>query len=889
MKLLIFIFANLLISSCSISSNKTDNSNTPTSGQKYLTYEEAIARKKSISNVDYNLEIDFVKDSESFTGRQEITFKVLEINGPLRVDFNGGKIVKLSLNNKEILAPDYNDKFITIPKRFLVEGKNKLYVSYTHKFSKTGAGLYRFVDSVDKKVYIYSDFEPFDANHLFPSFDQPDLKASYKLKVKAPQNWHVISSKRESSKVRKGAYKTWTFPKTTRMSTYIFSLHAGPYKVWEDSWKDKKLRVFARQSKAKYVYPKFWFKMTKYGLSYFTDFFGMKFPYSKYDQLVVPDFNAGAMENVAAVTFSERYLFWSRPTEKGKFKLASTLLHEMAHMWFGDYVTMKWWNGLWLNESFATYMASLSLSKSPDYSKNAWLRFYEGMKNWAYWEDQLVTTHPIEVEVENTDKAFSIFDGITYGKGASVLKQFHYLIGDKAFRSGLKSYFHKYAFSNTSIEDFFNSFKTKDGGNNEDWINSWIKKAGLNSLHTEFRCENGKVSSFVLRQKAPSDNQTIREHRTKVAFFNYNKNDKLSVSGEYALTYSGNKTTFPELTGKTCPKFVYSNYQDYDYVKVLLDETSLGFVKKNINNVVDNFTRAMLWQSLWDMVRDGDLKLTTYIDLAVTNLIEERNLDVLNGQNRNLSSSMKYLNRFKKDRLLASEYKGKIEKYFWRKINQAKNNSDFQKIFIAAFTGSANHPWAIEKLSKLLNDSGSSSKIKLDQIQRWSIIIKLSQRNFINIDNLIKAELKRDKSDNGKKSSMSAYSIRPKEKNKSEYYKKIISLENKLTMGEKKSIIRFIFPSDQIHLKRKYDDRFYTNIVELNKTADEVFLRSFSRFLIPDLCGKKVLERNDKFILKNDELNPIVIKALRVASQEGGRCMTILSLISPKDILGNFL
>ncbi len=288
---------------------------------------------------------------------------------------------------------------------------------------------------------------------LFPCFDQPDLKAVYSLKADAPADWRVISTAGEEKTEVSGARKTWTFAKTQKLSTYVFSVHAGPYHVWTSSAGAIPLRLFARESLAKYVPAGEWLELTRQGLDFYGAYFDLPYPFKKYDQILVPDFNEGAMENVGAVTFGERYVSRSTQTLEEREETADTILHEMAHMWFGDLVTMKWWNGLWLNESFATYMSALAQSRATRYTRS-WQSFFAAEKQWAYETDQRATTHPIEGDVADTGHAFADFDGITYGKGASVLKQLAYLLGEEKFRDGVRLYLKEHAYGNAEEKDF---------------------------------------------------------------------------------------------------------------------------------------------------------------------------------------------------------------------------------------------------------------------------------------------------------------------------------------------------------------------------------------------------------------------------------------------------
>lgn len=371
-------------------------------------YEEyAKMRAQQVSNVSYNLQVTLGGKSPNFTGITDITFDLAANNqNDLTIDFDEGTVSSVKVNGKEAKF-DYEKWFITIPKSALSAGKNTVTVAYERPYSTDGSGLHRFVDPENGEVYLYTDFQPFDANRLFPHFDQPDLKATYTTQVTAPKDWQVITSVRETSVKEVGDVKMWEFPQSAKFSSYIYSLHAGNYAVWEDQYEDIPLRLFARQSLAKYVKTEEWFVPTKQSFKFFNDYFDVRYPFLKYDQVVAPDFNAGAMENVAAVTFNEGYISRGEKSTRAKMSLANVIAHEMAHMWFGNLVTMRWWNGLWLNESFATYMANLEVAEASDF-KNTWDVFYSGTKQWAYRSDDSVNTHAIELPVSSTGDALTL-------------------------------------------------------------------------------------------------------------------------------------------------------------------------------------------------------------------------------------------------------------------------------------------------------------------------------------------------------------------------------------------------------------------------------------------------------------------------------------------------
>ncbi len=526
-QLSVLLFCTVALAQCSgLPSKPSQGSLGNRLPESLLTEFEAKERASRVSDVAYTLFFDLNADKETYSGRATTQFHYRPSTDAfqLTIDFETGTVKTLLVNGTKVETPTYNGFFVTLPTSYLKPGTNSVEIEFEKPFSKSGDGFYRFKDPEDGRVYTFTDFEPFNANKLFPCFDQPDLKATYTMEVLAPNDWTVITAVRENKTKSEQGRVRWFFPTTLPFSTYIFSLHAGPYHVWKSTAKTQAgtipLRLFARKTLAKYIDAQNWFKISTQGFQFFNAYFDTFYPFKKYDQVIVPDFNAGAMENVGAVTFSERFVFRGEPTRAQLLDRADVILHEMAHMWFGDLVTMKWWNDLWLNESFATFMAALASAEATEF-KEAWQVFYEDTKTWAYWEDGLVTTHPIEVPVLSTDQAFANFDGITYGKGASVLKQVHFLIGAERFKAGVRDYFKKFAYKNAERKDFVSSLEQASGSNVlANWTGEWLQTKSFNVLEAEFKCDGGKITDFLVHQKLEDpEHSTLRAHKTRVGLY----------------------------------------------------------------------------------------------------------------------------------------------------------------------------------------------------------------------------------------------------------------------------------------------------------------------------------------------------------------------------------
>lgn len=873
-KYLVLILAvSAFITSCT----KSEAPQNKREAARFVEKTYAEFRAAAVSNVQYDFQIDLTQ-AERFTGVSKIQFDMAEPKD-LTVDFYEGQVKSVLVNGKPLEAIDYNNFFISLKAESFIKGANTIEVAFEHPYSKTGAGLYRFVDPEDKRVYLYSDFEPYDANSMVPCFDQPDLKATYASKVTAPKEWVVVSSTLEDAKTPAGENVEWNFPRSKKFSTYVFSLHAGPYKVWTNEIKTAAHtvphRVMARQSLAKYVDPKEWFLNSQKGFEFFEEFFGYPYPYEKYDELIVPDFNSGAMENVAAVTFNEnRFVSRSTKTRQARRSLASTQLHELAHMWFGNLVTMKWWNDIWLNESFATYAAYRAVLGNTEFQE-ASIDFINGSKGSAYYEDQLVTTHPIEFSVANTEVVFANFDGITYGKGASVLKQLAFFLGDDNFKRGLQNYFQKYAFGNTELKDFMGELSQAAALPLEDWQKLWLRTPQVNTVRVDYRCEAGKVAGAQLIQTAPKNYPTLRPHKSQIGVFGLTA-DKLTLTKTIDISYTAGKTPVNDLNGLVCDEIalIYPNYNDHDYVLVELDAKSLQTVMTKMSAVDDELMKVGLWSTLWDMVVAQKIPATQVFDIILAHSDSETSIEVLNNNMGRASAvASYYLSRdenMKADRALAID---KLASYFMKRMQTAPTE-DLQKMWFSLYVGNAETAEQLDTVMGFLNKKPAYLKFPIDQDRRWSLLQTLASKGYKNYAELIEAEKKRDSSSRAEKSVLASQASVPNLEVKREFFNKVSKGPTaELPLGKLGPIAGNLFPSDQEELHKQFANDFYKELKEL-KGAPGEFLRVYAR-LAPAFCATESVKEMRKFVENNSDLPPSVVKSLKVQAQMSERCVGI--------------
>jgi aminopeptidase N len=842
-------------------------------------YEDyAKMRATQVSNVTYNLQVTLDNKTEIFSGTTDLNFDLMANNqNDLTIDFDEGTVSNVRVNGKAAKFT-YEKWFITVPASELASGKITVSVDYQRPYATDGSGLHRFVDPENGEVYLYTDFEPYDANRLFPHFDQPDLKAKYTMQVTAPNTWQVISSIREDKIEDQGENKIWHFPESAKFSSYIFSLHAGNYAVWEDQFEDIPLRLFARQSLAQYVKTEEWFKPTKQSFKFFNDYFEVRYPFGKYDQIVAPDFNAGAMENVAAVTFNEGYIARGEKSTQAKMSLANVIAHEMAHMWFGDLVTMRWWNGLWLNESFATYMANLAIAEASDF-ENTWDVFYSGTKQWAYRSDDSVNTHAIELPVPSTGDALTNFDGITYGKGASVLKQLPYYLGEENFRVGVSNYLKKFSYKNTELDDFIGELGKAAGKDMKQWTQDWLYNAGLNTIKVNYQCEGDKISQFSIEQTAPADYPTLREQRVQVGLYNYADN-KMSLTKAIPVMYKGANTEIKEAVGQTCPDLVYPNEADWGFVKVDLDEKSLDSIQNHINAIDNTTMRLMLWQSLADSVRDAKLSADKFVHFAIANIEGESDYNVVRKIAGSLTTALGYLTTATRlEQKDYSELYREVEDLYLSLLEKAEAGSDFQKMWYSRYVSVSKNDKHLKNLLNILQGEKSFDGLTIDQDKRWGVVARLNRYQHGNYSALLDAEKQKDASDTGVKNAIYAEVLRPEEQVKSKWFDVVINNPDKLKLSTLRYIMWGLFPSEQQHLETPYKAKILAHIPKLNEGSDLGLLSSFAGSMIPSQCTVESEQELANLVADYKDMKPQVLKTVKARHQNVGRCVKALTLL----------
>ena len=589
-----------------------------------LTRDEARHRASTLLVEEYAVTLDLTADERTFPSRTRVRFTA-EPGTSTFIDLVAVRVDDVVLNGLRLGADVVREGRIALPD---LQERNELEVVAQCAYSRSGVGLHRFVDPVDGEVFCYTQFEPFDAHRVFACFDQPDLKAPFVLEVVAAPGHVVVSNGAVAERPDPGSGGRWSFATTPPISTYITAVVAGPYHVVEDRFDDVPLGLYCRRSLAQHLDPDEFFEITKQGLAWFPRIFGRPYPFTKYDQLLVPEFNFGAMENPGCVTFAERHVFRSKVTDAARLQRANTILHEMAHMWFGDLVTMRWWDDLWLNESFATYTAALAVAEATRFT-DSWADVAHSLKAWAYRQDQLPTTHPITTDVPDTDTVINNFDGITYAKGASVLKQLVAWVGRDAFEQGVRDYFDAHAWGNAELRGFLEALERPSHRALRPWSAEWLERAGVNTLRLDAEVVDGRYRSATVTQTAPVEHPTLRGHRLVVGVYDEGEGGVLERRARLELDVVGERTEVKDLLDQPSGALLLLNDDDLTYAKVRFDAASTATLERSLSALPSALSRAICWGSLWDRTRDAEVPARRFVDLVVRHAAGEDDIGVL--------------------------------------------------------------------------------------------------------------------------------------------------------------------------------------------------------------------------------------------------------------------
>ncbi|MGY3316932.1 aminopeptidase N [Arthrobacter sp. TE12232] len=790
-----------------------------------LSRDEAAARSALITTHSYDVSLDVRQAADpgvaGYPSRSVITFSATEPGASTFVDFIAGSVHSVFLNGKGLAVADVVDgSRIRLDN---LQAENQVTITGTALYSTSGEGMHRFVDPADGQCYLYTQYEPADARRVFANFEQPDLKAEFTFHVMAPSDWQVSSNGAEVLRTQltsDPATSLWDFAPTQPMSTYITTVLAGPYFKAGDTWSGRladgtvlevPLALYCRASMAASFDAGALFSLTKNGLSFFNELFDFPYPWGKYEQAFVPEYNLGAMENPGLVTFTESYVFTSRAADSQYQARANTLLHEMAHMWFGDLVTMKWWDDLWLKESFADYMGTLGVDRTTDWD-TAWVNFANNRKAWAYVQDQLPTTHPIVADIPDLEAAKQNFDGITYAKGASVLKQLVAYVGFEAFIAGSRQYFKDHAYGNTTLAELLTALSSASGRDLADWARQWLQTSGISTLASEIEEHDGVLGTVTVLQDAEdptTGRQEPRPHRLRIGLYDFDDAGALVRSDSVETDVSGDRTDVPALAGKPRPALLLVNDDDLSYAKVRLDPPSETTARNSLDKLSDPMARALCWTALWDSARDAVTPAALYVDAVQRFGPAETGIGVLLNVLGNAATAI--------ERYVPAAGRAAVRHGFLSlaadELQRAAPGSDQQLAWARTVAAASRFDNSrLDLLRGILDCSTVLDGLSVDAELRWNFWHALAANGEATVAQL-DGELARDNTAAGKSGHATALAARPEEAVKEAAWQEAVhgtSLSNQLLSATIAG-----FNTAPAPLLRGFTDRYFDCLVDV--------------------------------------------------------------------------
>ena len=819
-----------------------------------ITRAEAQSRAGVVKNPSYTVALTIDGLGDTYSCVASINFDAQ--NGTQTwLDLISPQVDSVWLNGSELKVSEVFDG--TRIKLTNLKDKNTVQVKANCSYMNTGEGLHRHIDPVDNEVYIYTQFEVADSRRVFPVFEQPDIKGTLALTVTAPSKWTLISNSPTPASVKVNEeMSTWSFAVTPTMSSYLYALCAGPYFKKTDIYKGKfgtyPLAVFVRPSLSEFLDHEEIFEITKQGFAWFEDKFQVGYPFPKYDQVFVPEFNAGAMENVGCVTFRDEYIFRSRTTRTAYESRANTILHEMAHMWFGDLVTMKWWNDLWLNESFAEWAAHWASTGATKYNE-AWTLFHVQRKAWAYRQDQLPSTHPIAANMPDLDSVYENFDGITYAKGASALRQLVAWVGEENFLKGLKAYFDKHAWKNTELSDLLTELSISSGRDLDSWTELWLKSSGATLLRPVIKTDDKNViTGAIINQEPPSSPPglppVLRPHRLAVGTYEKQGN-KLVRTNRFEIDVEGAVTEVKELIGLKRPALILVNDDDLTYAKIRLDEVSLDTATKEIASIDSSLSRALIWGAVWDMVRDGEVGTGKYLDLVLSGLAAETDIGLVQQVLMQCRSAIDvYADR--KNRIT---YNTKFADGIQNLLAQAENGSDRQLALVRTFSAVATTETQINRVAEILDGKEKITGLNIDTDLRWTLLRRLVVTGKRGLS-AIEEELKRDDTAMGREHAAGARAAIPTLEAK-EIAWTLVTTNDSLPNSEIHAALGGLSYIDHAEIMKNFIDKYFASVEKLWNSRTHEIGQSLVTGLFPSSnITQEVIDKSDKFLNENKDL-----------------------------------
>jgi len=789
-----------------------------------LTREEAATRAALVTVDRHDVELDVTTGPETFSTRSTIRFSCTEPAAETFLDFVGGTVEGLTVNGTALdPAEHYADSRVRLPG---LAAQNVVVVTATGRYTNTGEGLHRFVDPVDDEVYLYSQFEVPDSRRMYPVFEQPDLKARFTFTVTAPAHWQVVSNSPtpQPEPSAEGGAATWHFAPTGPISSYITALVAGPYDVVRDTVTTRRgevpLGIFCRRSLTPYLDADNLFDLTKRGFAFFEEEFDCAYPFEKYDQIFTPEYNMGAMENAGCVTINEMYVFRSKVTEALVERRALTVLHELAHMWFGNLVTMRWWNDLWLNESFAEWASTTCQAEATRWH-DAWTTFGTHEKDWAYRQDQLSSTHPIVAEIRDLQDVEVNFDGITYAKGASVLKQLVAYVGREPFRNGLRAYFAKHAWGNTTLDDLLRELEATSGRDLRTWSTMWLETAGVSTLRPVVEVDDrGRIASAVIEQTCAPGYETLRPHTLAIGLYAV-RDGQLHRTERLELDVDGERTVVPELVGREQPDLLLVNDEDLAYAKIRLDARSLATALAHPRGFTSSLPRALVLGSLWDMTRDAEMGARHFVDVVLETLPGESDSTLLRTLITQLQTAVHVYTAPEHRNGARASTRDRL----WEIARDAEPGSDAQLQLVSAAAALTTAGNETAHVRALLDGTEVLDGLTVDFEMRWTLLTALVAAGAAGAAE-IDAEQAREDTATGRERAARARAARPSAEAKERAWAEAVEGSGLPTAVVEATALGFTRPGTPADLLRPFVDRYLALLDTLDSRGSHAVIET---------------------------------------------------------------
>ncbi|TDB99652.1 aminopeptidase N [Micromonospora fluostatini] len=848
-------------------------------GVRNLTQVEATERARLLDVTGYDIRLDLstavlAAEGRTFRSVTEVRFRCTEPGAGTFIEVAADAVRSATLNGTPVDLGDWSaEKGLTLTG---LAAENVLVVDADFAYSSSGQGLHRTVDPVDGETYLYSQFETADAQRVYACFDQPDLKSVYTWQATVPAHWRVVSNMPVVREEVAGEQtKTVHFAESARMSTYITALCAGPYHEVRYTHDGLDLGYFCRASMAEHLDADELHLITTQGFDFFHEQFGVRYPLPKYDQLWVPDFNAGAMENFGCVTHAEsHYIFRSQVTDFEYEQRANTVLHELAHMWFGNLVTMRWWNDLWLNESFAEWASHWCNTHATRFT-DAWTTFLSLRKNWGYRQDQLSSTHPVYTEMPDLEAVEVNFDGITYAKGASVLKQLVAYVGIEPFLAGLRSYFGKHAWGNATFDDLLSELEAASGRELRKFAAQWLETAQVNTLRPEVTIgADGTYQQVLVRQEAPAGYPTLRTHRIGVGLYDLT-DGRLVRRERLEVDAAGDRTELDVLRGRPAADVLLLNDDDLTYAKLRLDERSMATVVQHVAGFESSLARALCWAAAWDMVRDAELAARDYVALVLAGLPAETDINLVTATLRQAASTL----TFYADPAWAPTGWAELARTAKVALAQAEPGSGFQLAWARGYLAAARSPEDLAALRGWLEGRGAPDGLTVDTELRWSLLGSLVANGAAGAAE-IEAELARDRTASGEREAAYAHALVPTAENKAAVWAQLTGPEA-LPNWRNRALLQGLSHPAQVELTAPYRERYFAAVGQVWASRDSEPAQEFAQLAYPTyLVEEETVAATDAWLAGEGHPAPLrrlvaegrdgVLRALKARARDTG-------------------